>query len=75
MVTQLAGEAGAYVIGTGRAGTRQSALDLGAQEFLDLDDDTLEADEDLYPDEVLSDIAESLGFGQQFDDVVGLERA
>ncbi|MBC9820450.1 NADP-dependent oxidoreductase [Terrabacter sp. MAHUQ-38] len=42
MVTQLAREAGAYVIGTGRATDRQTALDLGAQEFLDLDNDALE---------------------------------
>jgi NADPH:quinone reductase-like Zn-dependent oxidoreductase len=42
MVTQLAGEAGAYVIGTGRAADRQKALDFGAQEFVDLDNDTLE---------------------------------
>jgi NADPH:quinone reductase-like Zn-dependent oxidoreductase len=42
MVTQLAKEAGAYVIGTGRAAERQTALDLGAQEFVDLDNDTLE---------------------------------
>jgi len=42
MVTQLAGECGAYVIGTGRAGDRQKALDFGAQEFVDLENDTLE---------------------------------
>jgi NADPH:quinone reductase-like Zn-dependent oxidoreductase len=42
MVTQLAREAGAYVIGTGRAADRQTALDFGAQEFLDLDNDSLE---------------------------------
>jgi len=42
MVTQLAREAGAYVIGTGRAADRQKALDFGAQEFVDLDNDTLE---------------------------------
>ena len=38
MVTQLAREAGAYVIGTGRAADRQKALDFGAQEFVDLDE-------------------------------------
>src|SRR5713101_4348812 len=32
MASQLAREAGAYVIGTGRAGGRQTALDFGAQE-------------------------------------------
>ncbi len=42
MVTQLARAAGAHVIGTGRAGDRQKALDFGAREFLDLDSDTLE---------------------------------
>ncbi|GAA1229566.1 NADP-dependent oxidoreductase [Pseudonocardia alaniniphila] len=42
MATQLAREAGAYVIGTGRAGGRQTALDFGAQEFVDLENDSLE---------------------------------
>ena len=42
MVTQLAREAGGYVIGTGRAADRQKALDFGAQEFVDLDNDALE---------------------------------
>jgi NADPH:quinone reductase-like Zn-dependent oxidoreductase len=42
MVTQLAREAGAYVIGTGRADDRQTVLDLGAQEFVDLENDALE---------------------------------
>jgi NADPH:quinone reductase-like Zn-dependent oxidoreductase len=42
MVTQLAREAGAYVIGTGRAADRQKALDFGAQAFVDLDNDRLE---------------------------------
>src|SRR5438445_5487931 len=42
MVTQLAREFGAYVIGTGRASDRQKALDFGAQEFVDLDNDALE---------------------------------
>ncbi|MBR1163649.1 NADP-dependent oxidoreductase [Bradyrhizobium elkanii] len=42
MVTQLARLSGAYVIGTGRAADRQNALDFGAQEFLDLENDTLE---------------------------------
>jgi NADPH:quinone reductase-like Zn-dependent oxidoreductase len=41
-VTQLAGEAGAYVIGTGRAADRQTALDFGAREFVDLENDALE---------------------------------
>src|SRR2546423_1555170 len=42
MVTQLAREFGAYVIGTGRAVDRQKALDFGAQEFVDLENDALE---------------------------------
>jgi NADPH:quinone reductase-like Zn-dependent oxidoreductase len=42
MVTQLAREAGAYVIGTGRAADRQKALDFGAHEFVDLENDRLE---------------------------------
>jgi NADPH:quinone reductase-like Zn-dependent oxidoreductase len=42
MVTQLAREAGAYVIGTGRTADRQKALDFGAHEFLDLGSDRLE---------------------------------
>ena len=42
MVTQLAREAGAYVIGTGRAADRKKVLDFGAQEFVDLDNDVLE---------------------------------
>jgi NADPH:quinone reductase-like Zn-dependent oxidoreductase len=42
MVTQLARLAGAYVIGTGRAADRRKALDFGAQEFVDLENDALE---------------------------------
>ncbi|RNI40333.1 NADP-dependent oxidoreductase [Hanamia caeni] len=42
MVVQLAREAGAYVIGTGRAADRQAVLEFGAQEFVDLESDTLE---------------------------------
>ena len=42
MVTQLARSAGAYVIGTGRSADRQKALDFGAQEFVDLQNDALE---------------------------------
>jgi len=42
MVTQLARWAGAYVIGTGRAADRQTVLDLGANEFVALDNDALE---------------------------------
>ena len=42
MVTQLAREFGAYVIGTGRAADRQPALDFGANEFVDLANESLE---------------------------------
>ncbi|MEY9951525.1 NADP-dependent oxidoreductase [Leifsonia sp. EB34] len=42
MVTQLAREAGAHVIGTGRAADREKALDFGAHEFVDLAADSLE---------------------------------
>jgi NADPH:quinone reductase-like Zn-dependent oxidoreductase len=42
MVTQLAREAGAYVIGTGRTADRAKALEFGAQEFVDLESDALE---------------------------------
>ena len=42
MVTQLARERGAHVIGTGRAVDRERALDFGAHEFVDLDNDALE---------------------------------
>ena len=42
MVTQLAREFGAYVIGAGRAADRQKTLDFGAMEFVDLENDALE---------------------------------
>ena len=42
MVTQLAREFGAYVIGAGRAADRQKALNFGAQEFVDLENNILE---------------------------------
>jgi NADPH:quinone reductase-like Zn-dependent oxidoreductase len=42
IVAQLAREAGAWVIGTGRAADRQAALDFGAKEFVDLEHDALE---------------------------------
>jgi NADPH:quinone reductase-like Zn-dependent oxidoreductase len=42
MVTQLAREAGAHVIGTGRAADREKALDYGAHEFVDLENDAWE---------------------------------
>ena len=59
MASQLAREAGAYVIGTGRAAGRQTALDFGAQEFVDLENDTLEdvGEVDLVFDVLGGDIA------------------
>src|ERR1700749_4215775 len=41
MVTQLAREAGAYVIGTGRTSHRHAAVDFGVKEFVDFGNDTL----------------------------------
>jgi NADPH:quinone reductase-like Zn-dependent oxidoreductase len=59
MASQLAREAGAHVIGTGRAAARQTALDFGAQEFIDLDNDALEdvGEVDLVFDVLGGDIA------------------
>jgi len=42
MAVQLAREAGAYVIGTGRADGRQTALGFGAQQYVDLENETLQ---------------------------------
>jgi NADPH:quinone reductase-like Zn-dependent oxidoreductase len=58
MVTQLACEVGAYVIGTGRAADRQKVLDFGANEFVDLNSDVLEdvGDVDLVFDVIGGDI-------------------
>jgi NADPH:quinone reductase-like Zn-dependent oxidoreductase len=42
MATQLAREAGGYVIGTGRAAHRETALGFGAHDFVDLENDALE---------------------------------
>jgi NADPH:quinone reductase-like Zn-dependent oxidoreductase len=42
MVMQLAREAGAHVIGTGRAADRDKAMEFGAHEFVDLENDALE---------------------------------
>src|SRR5436853_3920679 len=53
MVTQLAREAGAYVIGSGRAPVRQKALEFGAEEFVDLDYDALE---DVGGDDLVLDV-------------------
>jgi NADPH:quinone reductase-like Zn-dependent oxidoreductase len=59
MASQLARQAGAYVIGTGRAAGRQTALDFGAQEFVELDNDALEdvGEVDLVFDVIGGDIA------------------
>src|SRR4051795_8744258 len=53
MVSQLARQAGAYVIGTGRAAGRQAVLDYGAQEFVDLENDALE---DVGPVDLVFDV-------------------
>ena len=53
MVTQLAREAGAYVIGTGRAADRDKAIDFGAHEFVDLEHDALE---DVGPVDLVFDV-------------------
>jgi len=60
MVVQLAREAGAYVIGTGRAADRQKVLDFGANEFFDLDHDALKdvGSVDLVFDVIGGDIGE-----------------
>ncbi|WP_449470147.1 NADP-dependent oxidoreductase [Sphingobium chungangianum] len=42
MVTQLARGLGGYVIGTGRSADREKALEFGAHEFVDLENDVLE---------------------------------
>jgi len=53
MVTQLAHEFGAHVIGTGRSGDRDKALEYGAHEFLDLENDALE---DVGPVDLVFDV-------------------
>jgi putative tRNA adenosine deaminase-associated protein len=54
------------------AGDLDLLRDLGMDEgeMVDLLDDV-----DLYPDEMLSDVAQTLGFGEQFDELVGLSPA
>jgi NADPH:quinone reductase-like Zn-dependent oxidoreductase len=64
MAVQLAREAAAYVIGTGRAAHREAALEFGANEFVDLDNEPLEniGQVDLVIDVLGGDIANrSLG--------------
>jgi hypothetical protein len=45
MAPWLAREAGAYIVGTGRPADHRRALGLGAQEFVDLQNDSLDDDE------------------------------
>jgi NADPH:quinone reductase-like Zn-dependent oxidoreductase len=77
MVTQLAREAGAYVIGTGRGAHRQTALDFGANEFVDLENDVLEdvGEVDLVFDVIGGDIqkrsAGLIGLGGTLVSIVG----
>jgi len=64
MAVQLARDAGAYVIGTGRAAHREAALGFGSNEFVDLDTDSLEnlSQIDLVVDVLGGDVARrSLG--------------
>ncbi|MBU1801808.1 tRNA adenosine deaminase-associated protein [Nocardioides sp.] len=55
------------------AGDLDLLSDLGVQ-AIDLAE-MLDEDEDLYPDEMLSDVARQLGFGELFDDAVGFTSA
>ncbi|MCQ6956400.1 NADP-dependent oxidoreductase [Mucilaginibacter aquariorum] len=77
MAVQFAREAGAYVIGTGRAAHREVALNFGANEFVDLDTDALEniGQVDLVFDVLGGDIAKrSLGViraGGKFVSITG----
>jgi putative tRNA adenosine deaminase-associated protein len=54
------------------AGDLDLLADLG---FHAMDMGLLLDDVDLFPDEILSDVARQLGFGEQFDDAVGLSPA
>jgi NADPH:quinone reductase-like Zn-dependent oxidoreductase len=77
MAVQLAREAGAYVIGTGRAAHREAAIKFGANEFVDLNNEPLEniGQVDLAFDALGGDIAKrSLGVirpGGRFVTVTG----
>jgi len=53
IVTQLAREFGAWVIGTGRKADRQKVLDFGANEFVNLENDALE---DIGPIDLVIDL-------------------
>jgi NADPH:quinone reductase-like Zn-dependent oxidoreductase len=72
MVTQLATEVGAYIIGTGRAADRRVALDHGAQEFVDLDNDALTdvGGVDLVFDVIGGDVGTNIGNVASLDDAV-----
>src|SRR5262249_26034885 len=58
MVTQLASEAGARVMGSGRGAGREKALAVGATEFVDLERDSLQSagDVDLVIDVIGGDV-------------------
>lgn len=77
MAVQLARDADAYVIGTGRTSHREAALNFGANEFVDLDNDVLESIDkvDLVFDVLGGDIAKrSLGvirYGGKFVTITG----
>jgi NADPH:quinone reductase-like Zn-dependent oxidoreductase len=77
MAVQLAREAGAYVIGTGRAAHREATLKFGANEFVDLDNEPLEniCPVDLVFDVLGGDIAKRslglIGAGGRFVTVTG----
>jgi NADPH:quinone reductase-like Zn-dependent oxidoreductase len=77
MVIQLASEAGAHVIGTGRSADRARVLDLGAEEFVDLENGALRdvGDVDLVFDviggEVQKQSAALVGPGGTLVSVVG----
>jgi NADPH:quinone reductase-like Zn-dependent oxidoreductase len=77
MVTQLAREAGAHVIGTGRAADRDKALEYGAHEFVDLETDALDSvgDVDLVFDVIGAEIQERsaalVGTGGTIVSIVG----
>lgn len=77
MAVQLAREAGAYVIGSGRAAHREAAIGFGANDFVDLDNEVLENIDkvDLVFDVLGGDIAKrSLGViraGGRFVTVAG----
>ena len=67
IAVQLAHEAGARVVGTGRGNDRKTVLALGADEFVDLQSDRLE---DLDPVEVVLDV---IG-GEVFEQSLGVLR-